>query len=588
LALIPAVAALLIATFLFFNRAPRDTVTLAEKGVAVLPFDNLSSNKDDGYFADGVQGEILNNLAKIAQLKVISRTSVMQYRGEAKRDLRQIANALGVANVLEGTVRRDGNHVRVSTELVDARNDTTIWADRYDRDLADIFAIQSEVAQTIARKLTATLSPGEKKSIEAKPTDNLEAYDLYLQANEIIASATATGGNIGNIARPLRGAIPLLEKAVRLDPKFTLAYCASAKASASIYHFAERSAERRALADAAMTKALSLEPDLPEVHLTYAYYLYLLNRDYERARVQLTMARRALPNDAAAMALAAYMDRRQGDWDKAIQDCTEAIARDPRNLESIAAFGDTLFMLRQFSRSEQQYDRLIELLPDQPMIKVQKASMVMERTGDQSVLSLALAAVPASMTDDVGVLWWRLRLALDRHDWRTAEQLIEKLGGGEDDGYFGRSGMPVPSGCYSIQLARFRGDDLRTNSAFTETREQLNQMVQKSPANALLLCKLGLVDALLNNKELAISEGKRAVEMLPISKDAVDGPDVAASLAMVYTWTNEPDLAFEMLWSLAKTPNGIFYGDLKTSAYMDPLRKDPRFDKLLAELAPKD
>jgi tetratricopeptide (TPR) repeat protein len=355
-----------------------------------------------------------------------------------------------------------------------------------------------------------------------------------------------------------------------------------------MYHFAERSPERRALADAAMDKVLRLQADLPEVHLTYAYYLYFVYRDYERARVQLAMARRALPNDAGAMALAAYMDRRQGNWDKAIQDFTEAIAHDPRNLESIANFGETLLILRQFARSEQQFDRLIELLPDKPMTKVQKANVVVARTGDESVLSRALAAVPASMTDNVDVLYSRLRLALDRHDWRTAEQLIEKLAGGEDDGSFGWSLMPVPSDCYSIQLARFRGDDLRTNSAFAETREQLNQMVQKSPADALLLCKLGLVDALLNNKELAISEGKRAVEMLPISKDAVDGPQVAVSLAMVYTWTNEPDLAFEMLSSLAKTPNGIYYGDLKTSAYMDPLRKDPRFDKLLAELAPKD
>jgi serine/threonine protein kinase len=570
----------------FFNQRSADSAA-TERSIAVLPFENISPNKEDAYFADGVQGEILNNLAKIAQLKVISRTSVMQYRADAKRDLRQIAAALGVANVLEGTVRRDSNRVRVNTELIDARNDNTIWADSYDRDLTNIFAIQSEIAQTIAGKLTAKLSAEEKQRIEARPTENLEAYDYYLLANKIIDSRTATG-IIGNIARPLREAIPLLEKAVQLDPKFTLAYCASAKASAAIYHFAERSAERRALADAAMTKALSLEPDLPEVHLTYAYYLYWVYRDYERARVQLAMARRALPNDAGAMALAGFMDRRQGDWDKAIQDFTEAIARDPRNLTSIAAFGELFLWLRQFSSSEQQYDRLIELLPDQPRIKVQKASVVVARTGDQSVLSLALAAVPASMTDDVGVLCWRLRLALDRHDWRTAEQLIEKLGGGEDDGNFGWSQMPVPSGCYSIQLARFRGDDLRTNSAFAETREQLNQMVQKSPANALLLCKLGLVDALLNNKELAISEGKRAVEMLPISKDAVDGPLVAASLATVYTWTNEPDLAFEMLSSLAKTPNGIYYGDLKLSAYMEPLRRDPRFDKLLAELAPKD
>jgi TolB-like protein len=206
-----------------------------EKSIAVLPFENISANKDDAYFADGVQDKILNNLAKIAQLKVISRTSVMQYRADNKRDLRQIANALGVANVLEGTVRRDGNHVRVSTELVDARSDNTIWADSYDRDLTDIFAIQSEVAQTIVRRLNATLSPEEKRSIEAKPTDNLEAYDLYLRANELIMNASASLGS-GDIERPAVEAIGFLERAIQLDPKFTLAYCASGLAHDLLYY----------------------------------------------------------------------------------------------------------------------------------------------------------------------------------------------------------------------------------------------------------------------------------------------------------------------------------------------------------------
>jgi TolB-like protein len=232
LASVLGIAGLLFAWFffsghagLFFNQRVAEAVP-TEKSIAVLPFENISANKDDAYFADGVQDEILNNLAKIAQLKVISRTSVMQYRADNKRDLRQIATVLGVANVLEGTVRRDGNHVRVSTELVDARNDNTIWADSYDRDLTDIFAIQSEVAQTIVRKLNTTLSPEEKRSIEAKPTDNLEAYDLYLRANELIMDASASWG-FNDIERPLREATGFLERAVQLDPKFTLAYCAS-------------------------------------------------------------------------------------------------------------------------------------------------------------------------------------------------------------------------------------------------------------------------------------------------------------------------------------------------------------------------
>jgi serine/threonine protein kinase len=299
-----AVAGLVVVWWFFvahqepFSSRRSAELAAPEKSIAVLPFENISANKDDAYFADGVQDEILNNLAKIAQLKVISRTSVMQYRADNKRDLRQIANALGVANVLEGTVRRDGNHVRVSTELVDARNDNTIWADSYDRDLTDIFAIQSEVAQTIVRKLNATLSPDEKRSIETKPTDNLEAYDFYLRANELITDARSSWG-FNDIERPLREAIGFLERAVQLDPKFTLAYCASGLAHDLLYYIPDATPERRALADAAVNNALRLQPDLPEVHLAYAYHLYYGYWDYEQARAQLAIAKRGLPNDVA-------------------------------------------------------------------------------------------------------------------------------------------------------------------------------------------------------------------------------------------------------------------------------------------------
>jgi serine/threonine protein kinase/Flp pilus assembly protein TadD len=558
-----------------------------EKSIAVLPFDNISPNKDDAYFADGVQDEILNNLAKIAQLKVISRTSVMQYRGDNKRDLRQIAAVLGVASVLEGTVRRDGNHVRVSTELVDASDDKTIWADSYDRDLTDIFAIQSEVAQAIANKLTATISPEEKKWIEAKPTDNLEAYDLYLRANELILS-TETNGSIGNVAKPLREAIALLKQAVQLDPKFTLAYCAAADAHGTLYHFGDRTPERRVLADTAINNALRLQPDLPKVRLTYALYLYHCYRDYERARVQLAIARRGMPNSSEAIMLGAFMDRRQGDFRKAIQELDDAIALDPRNAESIAELGNTLFWTRQFDAAQRAYDRLIELAPDQPMLRVQRANFGAMKSGDDTELGSALAAVPTSMSGDTGVLSWRLRFALNRRDWQQAKELIEKMKGGEDDGMFGYQMIPLPIGCYSILLARLQGEQPSVNPASAETREQLKQKVEKSPENALLLGDLSLVDALLNDKEAAISEAKHATEMLPIAKDAVDGPGMLVQLAVVYAWTNELDLAFETLGSLTKIPNGPFYGDLKLNAYWAPLRKDPRFDKLLAELAPRD
>jgi TolB-like protein len=306
----------------FFNQRGAETSPTG-KSIAVLPFENISANKDDAYFADGVQDEILNNLAKIAQLKVISRTSVMQYRADTKRDLRQIANALGVGHVLEGTVRRDGNHVRVSTQLIDASDDHTIWADSYDRDLSDIFTIQSEVAQTIAGKLTATLSPEEKKWIESKPTENLEAYDLYLQATELIANAKVISF-IGDIEKPLRDAVKLLEQAVRLDPKFALAYCAAANAHDWLYNLYDQTSERAALGDEAINNALRLQPNLPEAHLAYAFHLYKTRRDYERARVQLAIVKRSMSNSAEASLLEAYIDRREGHFEKAVQEFKEA------------------------------------------------------------------------------------------------------------------------------------------------------------------------------------------------------------------------------------------------------------------------
>jgi TolB-like protein len=365
------------------------SAAIPAKSIAVLPFESLSDSKSDTYFADGVQDEILNNLAKIAQLKVISRTSVMQYRGDNKGDLRQIAAALGVATVLEGAVRRDGNRVRVSTELIDARNDTTIWADTYDRDLTDIFAIQSEVSQTIARKLTAALSIEQKKLIEVKPTDNFEAYDLYLQAKELIATSDLTPEPTENFQKPLLDSINLLGHAVELDPKFALAYCTAARANAELYGGYDMSPARRTLGDGAVANALRLQPGLPEAHLAYARQLYVGYRDYERARVQLAIAERGLPNNSEALALEAYIDRRQGDFEKAIQGLYAAIALDPRN--PMTELANTLYMNRQFSAAGRQFDRAIELAPDQPMLKVLKAFLVtFMETGNSTPLQSAL------------------------------------------------------------------------------------------------------------------------------------------------------------------------------------------------------
>lgn len=585
-------AATAIAFWFVYQRSPRSAAEASLRSIAVLPFENISANKDDTYFADGVQDEILNSLAKIAQLKVISRTSVMQYRADAKRDLRQIASALGVASVLEGTVRREGSHVRVSTELVDARNDHTVWADSFDRDLTDIFAIQSEVAQTIARKLTTTLSPEEKKTIEEKPTANLAAYDLYLKARASIASADIALAS-GNFEKPLTNAIGFLEQAVRLDPKFALAYCSAAHAHDLLYITYDPTTERRSRGDTAIANALRLKPDLPEAHLNYAYHLYFCYRDYERAQVQLEMAKPGLPNNTDAIELPALMDRRQGRFEKAAREFNAALILDPANPSPMSDLAYTLYATRQFEAAGQIYDRLINLVPDQPILKVQRAWLIeFMRTGDETTVRSALAELPAATATDRGPLSLEVNLALHDHDWERTSQLLEQFKGsdigGEDDCNFGYATVPVPAGCYSILLSRLRGDQPSVNSSFAEAREQLSQRVRASPGNALMLSALAIVDALLAHKEEAVKEAERAVKMLPASKDAMDGPGVFANLAVVYAWTDQPDLAFDQLAVLTKTPLGIYYGQLKADQLWTPIRQDPRFQKMLADLATRE
>jgi TolB-like protein len=526
----------------WFNQRSIESVP-TEKSVAVLPFDNISPNKDDAYFADGVQDEILNNLAKIAQLKVISRTSVMQYRGDNRRDLRQIAGSLGVANVLEGTVRRDGNHVRVSTELVDARYDTTIWADSFDRDLTDIFEIQSEVAQTIASKLSATLSPTEKKTIEAKPTENLDAYDLYLRGKSLLLGADVASW----VAIPhesLIEAADFLEKSVRLDPKFTLAYCACEDAQDLLYFWYDPSPERLARADQAVKKALQLQPDLPEVRLANARHLYYGYRDYDGAREQLALARHGLPNDVEVIYNEALIDRRQGRFEEAIEKLNTAIARDPHNPAYRYQLAVSLYAARHMPAAVQAFDGLLELQPDQPMLRAQKAIYVdFMKDGDDSAIWSAIGPIPSSAGGTTTALPLRLTFALVDRDFDQAAQLIEKMRGNEDNG-FAYAHRPVPVECYLSLMSRLRNEPLRAAGA----RKSLSLRVAKSPQDAGLLSQLAVVDALLNNSDTAISEAKRACEMLPVSKDAVDGPGLLVNLAVVYAWTNGLDLAFP-LWA---------------------------------------
>jgi serine/threonine-protein kinase len=567
---------------------PSVFIKAPEKSIAVLPFDNISSNKEDAYFADGVQDEILNNLAKIAELKVISRTSVMKYRAVTERDLRQIATVLGVANVLEGTVRREGNRVRVSTELVDARNDTTIWADSYDRDLTDIFAIQSEIAQQVASKLSAQLSPQEQKDIEEKSTDNLEAYDLYLRAKEMMEADywtdwPDTASSDLEISSKI---VSLLQEAIQKDGKFALPYCLMAKVHDALYlDGTDHTPERRALGDAALNEALRLRPDLPEVHLASALHLYCCYRDFERARVQIAIAAQARPNNAEVLELTASIDRVQGRWEKSTTGLEKATTLDPRSVTILSSLGGNYESLRRYRDQMRILDRLIELEPNKPTLALSKALLTFLWKADVKGVRAAFEAVPSSIKDGKWVRSTRIYLAICSRDFPAAEAIISQDPTEELDFVTGSS---VPPQIYAL-LVEFLEGKHPTTEEFGAAREQLYRKVREIPESPFLMEVLAYADASLGRKEDAMEEGRRAMEMRPISEDAEFGPGIAADIAMMYAMLNESESAFEQLAIVIKMPGvSLNYGDLKTDPGWDTLRKDPRFDKLLAELAPGD
>jgi TolB-like protein len=558
---------------------PAASIKPPENSIAVLPFESLSDNKSDAYFADGVQDEILSKLAKVSQLKVISRTSVMAYRPSSNRDARAIAAALGVAHLVEGTVQRDGNRVRITTELIDAQTDETLWSESYLRDLTDIFAIQSEIALTVASKLTSRLSPEEQKDIGERPTTNLEAYDLYLQAKDLVA-------NWQIALRPddVPKAIKLLQEAIAKDPKFTMAYCLLARAHDDLYHFRiDKTPERRALADAAVNMALQLERDAPGPHLAAAYHLYSSYRDYERASVQIALAQKTLPNSSEALWLAARIDARQGHLNEAISSLEKAYTLDPRNPEIVRYLNFDYEALHRYEDAEQMGNRLTELKPDAPDSTLVRAGTVWLRTGDATSLRAALDQLPPSKKDHLTVASGRFWLALYARDWAAAKQI---LGTSPDENLFVGSGVtvPIPRGCGEVWLAGLQGQHPTMESGFAPVRDQLQQWFEQQPDDVELLSALGMVDAFLGRKSEAIQEASHAVELRPISKDAVEGPWILEILAAVYAWTNEPDLAFRELTILIETPPGPYREPFKADPLWDPIRKDPRFDKLVARI----
>ncbi len=411
------------------------SVDLPTRSIAVLPFENFSEDKAFAFFADGVHDEILNNLAKIADLKVISRTSVMQYKNTATRDLPEIAQALKVAHVLEGSVQRSGNRVRVSAQLIDARNDTHVWVEKYDRELADVFAIQSEIAQKIADQLQAKLSPTQKSAMNERPTSDLAAYDLYLRAKELIYDGEF---NPSRRREDFFKAVQLLDQAIVRDPVFLLAHCQLAYVHGQIYLYNfDHTETRLALAETSVKAAVQLEPDSGETHLAQASHFYWGYLNYDRAREELAKAQHALPNNTRIFWILGLIDRRQGRWDEAIRNLERAVDLDPRNASTIEDLGSTYSWLRKYEEAIAMANRALALEPRSIKLRTWPASIAVHAQADISPLRAVVNTIEAegrSSAADVAVD--SFQLALRERDPAAAARALASIPSEGDVGYF--------------------------------------------------------------------------------------------------------------------------------------------------------
>ena len=593
-ALIVAGSSVVIGPLVFFHRAPTPMArapaheaaamtalaAIPEKSIAVLPFLNLSNEKENAYFADGVQDEILTNLAKVADLKVISRTSVMQYRDAAARNLREIAQQLGAAHVLEGSVQRAGNRVRVTAQLIDARTDTHLWAEHYDRDLADVFAIQSEIAKTIADQLQAKLSPGEKVAIEKVSTTDVAAFELYERAKALWAEAT----DPLRVKEKLPEAAQLLDEAVGRDPDFLLAWCLLSGVQGTLYQTGfDHTPGRLDLANAAVQTALHLQPDAGEAHLALAIYYYYGFRDYRRARSELAIAGRTLPNNAEVFLYTGFINRREGHWEEATRNLERALELDPRNLFILQQLAKYTYQpQRRYRHAIRIYDRTLTIAPGDPLTRVYRAEIALDWKADikpyQTTLATLIAENPSTASD------------IDHPDYalceRTAAAAARVLRNYPHDGLLTDYGVNCPHAYWEGVVARSQGDLAKANAAFSAARSELEKTLEMQPDFAPALSLLGVIDAGLGRKEEALREGQRACELLPISKDAISGVALAVNLAQIYAWTGEKDRVIEQISAVERVPNQLSYGFLKLHPYWDPLRGDPRFEKIVASLAP--
>jgi TolB-like protein/tRNA A-37 threonylcarbamoyl transferase component Bud32/Tfp pilus assembly protein PilF len=551
-----------------------------EKSVAVLPFENLTPDQEGVFFTAGMQDDILTSLAKVADLKVIGRSSVRDYKPGAPRKLDEIARALGVRHVLEGSVRRVGDQVRISAHLTDARTGVQLWAEQYDRELADVFAVQAELAQAIADQLRVRLSPIEKAAMAKRPTTDLVAYDLYVEAKELLGGAMGSKDPAASMKR----AVKLLDEATQRDPSFVLAYCHLARANENLYwNDLDHTAARIELAKRAVDQAVRLGPDLGETHLATARFHYIAYRGDDSARDELELARRALPNDTDVLALAGLLERRQNRWPEALTDLRKANELDPRNGEIVRALADTYLELRRYKEMELLLKGALSKIPRDAIVLYAKlADCYLARGDPKSVLPFFKLGPPDGDKSGYGA-YYRFTAFSYLHDYDSASKAVAVGPSNIPDSL---KGPFCPKAWFEALIAQAQQETEIARTKFADARAIIQSALGKDPEDPVRLSVIARIDAALGRKDDAIREAKEAVALRPLTRDAMDGPMLTTSLALVYAWTGERDLALEQLETLAKIPAGPSYGDLALNPKWDSLRQDPRFVAILDALRP--
>jgi TolB-like protein/Tfp pilus assembly protein PilF len=577
---------LLLVAVLIYGRLPFRSSSgepIPDKSIAVLPFANFSDDKQNAFFADGIQDDILTSLARIADLRVISRSSVMQFRDPAAHNLREIGKLLGVANVLEGSVRREGDKVVVNVQLIDALKDRHLWAQRYERTLADSLGLQGELAAEIAEALRVTLSPNEKARVQTKPTENTDAYLVYLQANQIER-------NPDTLLEDYKKAEQLYLTAIGLDPKFALAHARLASTRAAIFHYYEPLDTWKTKARAEAETALQLEPNLAEAHLALGQCIYWIDQDYDRALSEFDNVSRSSPNNSEAGGLIAAIKRRQGKWQEALDSYQRISKLDPQNPNLLRNLVFTYTALRRWPEAARGAERMRAMAPASLVAKIQSGYIDFWWKGDTHPLKSLLAQIPSGVDPDGVVTTCRWDVALIERDYATAKQVME-ISPLKEFSYTNSGATPKSffQGC--IYLAQ--GDSAGARKLFDASRANFEDAVKESPNSAERHAYLGLLYAFLERKNEAIREGRRAVELKPESVDAFDGAIMNSILALIYARCGEKDLASSLLERLLKTPGAvdsvdysITVNDLRSRWEWDPIRNDPRFQQLIAHSSP--